>query len=433
MEQVMRIFRTSETPATEINRLLLPPAEDMAKAEAAVNEIVARVRAEGDAAVLDYTRRFDWSEATLEELKVTPEEMAAAVEAVDPKVIHAMSAAAEHIRRYHERQLPQSWFDEMAPGLTLGQRFMAVDSAACYVPTRKASIPSSLLMSVVPAQVACVPRIVVVGPCQADGAMPQGVLAAAHLLGITEMYKLGGAVAMAALAFGTSTFPKVDKIVGPANIYGTLAKKALYGEVGVDGLYGPSEVVVIADGSVRADWVAIDLVSQSEHGEDSQSVLITPDEAYAQAVLAEVEKALAASPRAKYLSVALRQRGAIIITGSLDEAAAMANLLASEHLELAVARPNDLLSEIRHAGSILLGGYSPVPVGDYYAGPSHILPTGRTARFSSGLGVMDFLTRSSLVGIAPMWLENVGDDIITLADHEGLDAHAEAIRRRTKG
>jgi len=433
MEQVMRIFRSSETPLAEINRQLLPPAEDLAKAEAAVNEIVARVRAEGDAAVLAYTRRFDWGEATLEGLKVTPDEMEAAAAGLDPKVIHAMRAAAEHIRRYHERQMPQSWFDEMAPGLTLGQRFIAVDSTACYVPTRKASIPSSLLMSVVPAQVAGVPRIVVVGPCQADGAMPQGVLAAAHLLGITEMYKLGGAVAMAALAFGTATFPKVDKIVGPANIYGTLAKKALYGEVGVDGLYGPSEVVVIADGSVRPDWTAIDLVSQSEHGEDSQSVLITPHEDYAQAVLAEVEQALAASPRAKYLSVALKNRGAIVITGSLDEAAAMANLLAPEHLELAVARPNELLSQIRHAGSILLGGASPVPVGDYYAGPSHILPTGRTARFSSGLGVMDFLTRSSLVGIAPMWLGNAGDDIIALADHEGLDAHAEAVRRRTRG
>lgn len=432
MEQVMRFFRTSETPMAEINRLLLPPAEDLAKAEAAVNEIVARVRAEGDAAVLDYTRRFDWGEATLEGLRVTPEEMAAAADGLDPNVLDAMRAAAEHIRRYHERQMPQSWFDEMAPGLTLGQRFIAVDSAACYVPTRKASIPSSLLMSVVPAQVAGVPRIVVVGPCRADGTMPQGVLAAAHLLGITEMYKLGGTVAMAALAFGTATFPKVDKIVGPANIYGTLAKKALYGEVGVDGLYGPSEVVMIADGSVRPDWAAIDLVSQSEHGEDSQSVLITPHEDYAQAVLAEVEQALAASPRAQYLSVALKHRGAIIITGSLDEAAAMANLLAPEHLELAVARPNELLPQIRHAGSILLGGASPVPVGDYYAGPSHILPTGRTARFSSGLGVMDFLTRSSLVGIAPMWLERAGDDIIALADHEGLDAHAEAVRRRIR-
>jgi histidinol dehydrogenase len=285
-------------------------------------------------------------------------------------------------------------------------------------------------MSVVPAQVAGVQRIVVVGPCQPDGNMPQGVLAAAHLLGITEMYKLGGAVAMSALAYGTATFPKVDKIVGPANIFGTLAKKALYGDVGVDGLYGPSEVVVIADGTVRAEWIAIDLLSQSEHGEDSQSVLITPNAEYAQQVASAVAEKLAESPRQKYLAVSLKQRGAIIITEDLSEAAAMANLLAPEHLELAVSNPNGLLTSIRHAGSILLGGYSPVPVGDYFAGPSHILPTGRTARFSSGLGVMDFLTRSSLLGIAPMWLGNTGNDIIALAEHEGLNAHAESVRLR---
>jgi len=433
MEQIMRIFRTSETAMEEIDRLLRPPAEDLAAAEAAVNEIVARVRADGDAAVLEYTRRFDWTEATLEGLRVTPEEMAKAFVALDPKVLQAMEHAAGHIRSYHERQLPGSWFEEMAPGLTLGERFITLDSAACYVPTRKASIPSSLLMSVIPAQVAGVPRIVVVGPPQADGALPEGVLAAAHFLGISEIYKLGGAVAMAALAFGTETFPKVDKGVGPANIYGTLAKKALYGAVGVDGLYGPSEVTIIADGSAPPNWVAIDLVSQSEHGEDSQSILVTPDEDYARVVQAEVEKALAASPRAKYLSVALRERGAIIITRNLDEAAVMTNLLAPEHLELAVAQPTELLPQIRHAGSILLGGHSPVPVGDYFAGPSHILPTGRTARFSSGLGVMDFFTRSSLIDIAPSWLENAGNDIIALADHEGLDGHAEAVRRRTTG
>jgi histidinol dehydrogenase len=409
---------------------LLPPAADLAHVQEVVDEIAARVHAEGDAAVLDYTRRFDWADATLGALRVTPEEMAEASAALEPKVLQALHQAAEHIRRYHQRQMPESWCEEMAPGLTLGQRFVPVDSAACYVPTRKSSLPSSLLMSVVPAQVAGVPRIVVVGPCQADGRMPQGVLAAAHLLGITEMYKLGGAVAMAAMAYGTDTFPRVDKVVGPANIYGTLAKKALYGEVGVDGLYGPSEVVIIADGSTRADWVATDLLSQSEHGEDSQSVLITPDADYAQAVAQAVAEQLAVSPRAKYLSVSLQQRGAIIITADLPEAAEMANLLAPEHLELAVSQPNELLPAIRHAGSILLGAFSPVPVGDYYAGPSHILPTGRTARFSSGLGVMDFLTRSSLVGIAPLWLENAAADIVTLAEHEGLDAHAESIRKR---
>ncbi len=428
----LRVFRTSELSPAEINRRLLPPAADLARVQEIVDGIVARVRAEGDAAVLELIRRFDWPQATLDQLTVTPDEMARAAAEIDVSTRDAMKRAAEHIRRYHQRQMPCDWFDAMEPGLVLGQRHTPVDSVACYVPTRKASIPSSLLMSVVPAQVAGVPRIVVVGPCQADGAMPAGVLAAAHLLGVTEMYKLGGAVAMAALAFGTDTFSRVDKIVGPANIFGTLAKKALYGEVGVDGLYGPSEVVVIADGSVPAAWVAVDLVSQSEHGEDSQSVLITPDEAYAAAVDAAVQALLAASPRAQYLATALEQRGAVVLVRDLAEAVEMANLLAAEHLELAVAAPETLFPAIRHAGSILLGGHAPVPVGDYYAGPSHILPTGRTARFSSGLGVMDFLKRSSLIQLTPDWLAVAGSDITTLADHEGLDAHAQAVKVRVE-
>ncbi|MHB9133075.1 MAG: histidinol dehydrogenase [Armatimonadota bacterium] len=426
----LRTFRTSELSLAEINRQLLPPEADTAKFQAIVDDIVARVRAEGDAAVLELTRKFDWPEATLDNLKVTEGEIDNAMAEVDIEIIHSMTMAAENIRRFHQRQMPQDWFGEMEYGLSLGQKHTPVDSVACYVPTRKASIPSSLLMSVVPAQVAGVPRIVVVGPCRPDGSMPAGVLAAAGLLGITEMYKLGGAVAMAAMALGTATFPKVDKIVGPANIFGTLAKKSLYGEVGVDGLYGPSEVVVIADGSVPAAWVATDLLSQSEHGEDSQSVLVTPDEGYAQAVAAEVAAQLAASPRAKYLSVSLQQRGAIVLTRDLAEAVEMANVLAPEHLELAVADPQALLPAIRHAGSILLGGYSPVPVGDYFAGPSHILPTGRTARFSSGLGVMDFLKRSSLVQASPEWMAQHCADITTFADHEGLDAHADAVRKR---
>jgi len=427
---IMRVFRTTETSLNEINRQLLPPAADLARVEAIVTGIVTRVRTEGDAAVLDYTRQFDWAQAALHRLRVTPEEIAQARRMTEPAVVTAMADAAAHIRRYHERMMPQEWFEEVESGLHLGARYVPVDSVACYVPTRKASIPSSLLMSVIPAQVVGVPRIVVIGPCRDDGAMPDGVLAAADLLGITEIYKLGGAVGMAALAFGTETFPKVDKIVGPANIFGTLAKKALYGEVGVDGLYGPSEVVIIADGSVPAAWIATDLLSQSEHGEDSQSVLITPDAAYAVAVDAEVTTQTAASPRTQYLATALRQRGAVVLTRDLMEAATMANLLAAEHLELAVADPQNLLPAIRHAGSILLGGYAPVPIGDYFAGPNHILPTGRTARFSSGLGVMDFLTRSSLIQATPAWLTQHESTIVTLADHEGLDAHAQSIHAR---
>jgi histidinol dehydrogenase len=286
-------------------------------------------------------------------------------------------------------------------------------------------------MSVIPAQVAGVPRIVVAGPCRKDGALPPGVLAAAHLLGITEIFKIGGAQAMAALALGTATVPRVDKVVGPANIFGTLAKKALFGEVGIDGLNGPSDVTIIADGSVPAAWIAADLLSQSEHGEDSQSVLVSPDAAYADAVGVEVEAQLAASPRAQYLSVSLSQRGAIVITRDLAEAAAMANLIAPEHLELAVADPHGLLPAIRHAGAIFLGGYAPVPIGDYLAGPSHVLPTEGTARFASGLGVLDFLKRSSLIEATHDWVRHERDTIVAFAAHEKLAAHADAVRRRS--
>lgn len=432
MKSTLRIFRTSELSPEEINRRLLPPPSDIARLQQVVDGIVQRVRSEGDAAVLEMTREFDWAQASLEGLCVTEAEIDAALAEMETDLLQAMTLASGNIRRYHERQLPETFFEEMDFGLRLGLRYTPVDSVACYVPTRKASIPSSLLMSVIPAQVAGVPRIVVAGPCRADGTMPAGVLAAAHLLGITEIYKLGGAVAMAALACGTATFPRVDKIVGPANIFGTLAKKSLYGDVGVDGLYGPSEVVVVADGSVPADRVATDLLSQSEHGEDSQSVLLTPDEDYAGAISREIEAQLQESPRAAYLERALQERGAIVITQDLSEAVLLANLLAPEHLELAVSDPHALLPGVRHAGSILLGGSTPVPVGDYFAGPSHILPTGRTARFSSGLGVMDFLKRTSLIEATPAWMRQFGEAIITFADHEGLAAHADAVRKRSR-
>jgi histidinol dehydrogenase len=427
---LIRVLWTTDMSLAEINASLLPPAADLARVQATVDAMVTEIRHRRDTAVLEFTQRFDWPDATLAALRVTREEIARGVAETDPAVCEALVQAAAHIRAFHARQMPHDFFDELEPGLKLGQRHTPVESVACYVPTRKASIPSSVLMSVVPAQVAGVPRIVVVGPCRLDGTLPAGVLAAADALGITEIYKLGGAVAMAALGLGTPTFPKVDKIVGPANIFGTLAKKALYGDVGVDGLYGPSEVVVIADGSVDPVWIATDLMSQSEHGEDSQSVLITPDPAYAQAVLTALSTSLAASSRAQYLAVALAERGALVIARDLAEATELANLLAPEHLELAVATPEALLPFIRHAGSILMGGTSPVPVGDYFAGPSHILPTGRTARFSSGLGVHDFLKRSSLIQASSMWMTRHQRAITTLADHEGLEAHAQAVRLR---
>lgn len=427
----MKIFRTSEIKTSDINKALMPLSAELDKVQYIVDEIVKKVRDEGDNGILELTRKFDWKDATIDKLKVTEDELFNALNEVDAELITAMTFAAENIRRYHKSQLPADFMGEYEMGMFLGQRHTSVDSAACYVPTRKASIPSSLLMSVVPAQVANVERIVVVGPCREDGTMPAGVLAAANLLGITEIYKLGGAVAMAAMAYGTETFPKVDKVVGPANIFGTLAKKALYGDVGVDGLYGPSEVVIIADGTVPATWVAADLVSQSEHGEDSQSILITTNEEYAKNVLDAVEYFLRSSGRELYLGKALNDRGAVIITRDITESAEMSNLLAPEHLELAVENFESLLPMVKHAGSILLGGFSPVPIGDYCAGPSHILPTGRTARFNSGIGVTDFLKRSSLIRVTPEWLEYHKSMIITFAEHEGLEGHAKSIKIRT--
>ena len=427
---MLRVFRTSELSLTEIGRQLEPAAADQAKLQAIVDDIISRVRAEGDAAVLEYSRRFDWPEATLAGLRVTEAETSAALADIDTGLLHAMTQAAGNIRRFHERQMPQDWFEEMELGLRLGVRHTPVDSVACYVPTTKASLPSSLLMSVVPAQVAGVARIVVAGPARRDGTLPPGVLAAAHLLGITEIYKLGGAVAMAALALGTASFTKVDKLVGPTNAFGMLAKRALFGEVGIDGLYGPSDVSIIADGTVPAAWVASDILSQAEHGADSPCMLITPDAPYAQAVQAEIAVQLTASPRGEYLTASLTTYGAVILTRDLAEAAAMANLLAPEHLELEVADPQALLPAIRHAGAIFLGGHAPVPVGDYFAGPSHILPTGRTARFAGGLGVMDFLKRSSLIQSDETWIRQHGETIIALATHEGLPGHAEAIQER---
>lgn len=426
----LRVFRTSEVAPENIVNHLTTFEADIAQAQASVNTIIARVRNEGDEAVLTLTREFDWPLATLDALKVTEEDMDRAMAEIDPEFIGAMTLAAEHIRRFHQRQMPKDFFEEFEYGLMLGQRHTPVDSVACYVPTRKASLVSTLLMTVVPAQVAGVPRIIVVGPCNAEGKMPTGVLAAAHLLGVTEMYKLGGAVATAAMALGTATFPRVDKIVGPTNIFGTLAKRALYGEVGIDGLYGPSDVTIVADGSVPAELVATDLLSQAEHGEDSPAFLVTPDEGYALKVADEVGRQVQTSPRAQYLTNSLSRYGAIIITRDMDDAAEMANRLAPEHLELMVADPKELLNKIRHAGAIFMGGYTPVPVGDFFAGPSHMLPTGRTARFSNGLGVMDFLTRSSLIQTNQSWLQQHAAAITAFADHEGLDAHGQAVTRR---
>lgn len=428
---LLRYFSSITSTAEEIMKELHPSPAALAEQQTAVDTIISQIRQHGDAAILELTRKFDWPDATLEALIVGEAEIRQAHENCSRELLTALEHAIANIRKYHQRQLPQDWFEEMAPGLQLGLRHTPLDSAACYVPTSRASLPSSLLMSVVPAQVAGVKRIVVMGPACHDGTLPNDVLAAAHLLGITEIYKLGGAVAMAALAIGSDIFPRVDKLVGPTNVYGMLAKKTLFGEVGIDGLYGPSDVAIISDGSAPPAWVATDMLSQAEHGEDSPAVLLTPDTSYARLVVQEIDSQISSSPRAEYLRKSLQKYGAIIITHDLQQAAEMCNLLAPEHLELSLANPQDLLPAIRHAGAIFLGTHTPVPVGDYYAGPSHVLPTNGTARFSSGLGVNDFLKRTSLLQSDAHWLRENSNDIILMAETESLSAHADAIRRRS--
>lgn len=428
---LLRYFSTTTSTVEEIINALHTSSAALAEQQTAVETIIAQIRQQGDAAILELTRKFDWPDATLDTITVGKQEILQAYEKSSPELLAALAHAIANIRKYHQRQLPQDWFEEMAPGLHLGLRHTPLDSVACYVPTSRASLPSSLLMSVVPAQVAGVKRIVVIGPARRDGTLPGDVLAAAHLLGITEIYKLGGAVAMAALAIGSETFPRVDKLVGPTNVYGMLAKKTLFGEVGIDGLYGPSDVAIIADGTAPPDWVAADMLSQAEHGEDSPALLITPDKDYAQQVSAEISSQLSTSPRAEYLRRSLQKYAAIIHTRDLPQAAEISNALAPEHLELSLADPHALLPAIRHAGAIFLGTHTPVPVGDYYAGPSHVLPTNGTARFSSGLGVNDFLKRSSLLQSDANWLRENSNDIILMAETEGLPAHADAICRRS--
>ena len=410
--------------------MIKPSAATLAEQQKIVDAIISRVRLEGNSTILELTRQFDWPDATLDALRVSENELAQAFNNSPPELIAALERAIANIRRFHLRQLPHDWFEEMAPGLQLGLRHTPLDSVACYVPTSRASLPSSLLMSVIPAQVAGVKRIAVVGPARKDGTLPEEVLVAAHLTGISEIYKLGGAVAMATMAIGSDIFPRVDKLVGPTNVFGMLAKKTLFGEVGIDGLYGPSDVAIIADGSASPDWVAADMLSQAEHGEDSAALLITPDHEYALKVSVEINRQVSVSPRSEYLLRSLHKYGAIIITRDLSQAAEFCNLLAPEHLELLLADPQAILPAIHHAGAIFLGNHTPVPVGDYYAGPSHVLPTNGTARFSSGLGVNDFLKRSSLLQSDAHWLQENGKDIILLAETEGLPAHAEAIRKR---
>ncbi|MDP1526652.1 MAG: histidinol dehydrogenase [Rhodocyclaceae bacterium] len=400
--------------------------------ERTVADILSNVRTVGDAAVLDYTYRFDKLTATsMAALELPLAELACAFAGLPQVQRTALEQAAERIRIYHERQKIASWEYTEADGTRLGQKVTPLDRVGLYVPGGKAAYPSSVLMNAIPAKVAGVKELIMVVPTP-GGQKNALVLAAAHLAGVDRVFTIGGAQAVAALAYGTQTIPQVDKIVGPGNAYVASAKRRVFGTVGIDMVAGPSEVLVIADGSGDPDWTAIDLFAQAEHDELAQSILLCPDAAYLDRVQASIEKLLPTMPRKDVIAASLSGRGALILVTDLDEACVIANRIAPEHLELSVAEPRALLDKIRHAGAIFMGHHCSESLGDYCAGPNHVLPTSRSARFSSPLGVYDFQKRSSIIEISAAGAQTLGPIAATLAHGEGLTAHARAAELRIK-
>jgi histidinol dehydrogenase len=398
--------------------------------DAIARAIIADVRKRGDEAVLEYTRRFDRLDAAaLQDLEISADTQAAALAGLRQAQREALERAAARIRDFHERQLGGSWTYTEADGTELGQRVTALASVGIYVPGGKASYPSSVLMNAIPAKVAGVRNIVMVCPTP-DGARNPLVLAAAAITGVDRMIAIGGAQAIAALAYGTSHVPRVDKIIGPGNAYVAAAKRQVFGEVGIDMIAGPSEILVICDGSTPADWVAMDLFSQAEHDELAQAILVSPDAAYLDEVEASVGRLLPGMPRKDVIAASLAGRGALILVRNLDEACEISNRIAPEHLELSVESPQDLLPKLQNAGAIFLGRYSSEALGDYCAGPNHVLPTSGTARFSSPLGVYDFQKRTSMLNISREGARTLGRIAAELAQGEGLPAHAKSAEYR---
>jgi histidinol dehydrogenase len=400
--------------------------------DATVAAILSDVRARGDAAVLDYTRKFDRLDApNMAALELTKTEMTAAFDALTPELRDALTLARDRIDAYHRRQLAEGWRYTEADGTQLGVQVTPLDRVGLYVPGGKAAYPSSLLMNAVPAKVAGVREIIMVVPTP-DGLKNSTVLAAAHLAGVDRVFTIGGAQAVGALAFGTATVPAVDKIVGPGNAYVAAAKRRVFGIVGIDMIAGPSEILVIADENANPDWVAMDLFSQAEHDEVAQSILLTPSDALIAAVQASITKLLPTMPRKDIIAASLAGRGAIVKTRSLEEACEISNRVAPEHLELSVADPEKLLPLIRHAGAVFMGYGSSESLGDYVAGTNHVLPTSRSARFSSPLGVYDFQKRTSLIYASKAGAATLGKAAATLAYAEGLEAHARAAEMRNE-
>ena len=431
----VRISSTSSTFEAEFSARLHWSADTDAAIEQRVAAILADVQQRGDAAVLDYTARFDGLDApNMAALELTQAELKAAFEAIPAAQRDALESAAQRVRRYHEAQKKangESWHYRDEDGTLLGQKVTPLDRVGIYVPGGKAAYPSSVLMNAIPAHVAGVGEIIMVVPTP-KGEKNALVLAAAYVAGVTRAFTIGGAQAVAALAYGTATVPKVDKITGPGNAYVASAKKRVFGTVGIDMIAGPSEILVLADGSTPADWVAMDLFSQAEHDELAQSILLCPDAAYLDAVQAAIDRLLPTMPRAEIIAKSLTNRGALILTRSMEEACAISNRIAPEHLEVACQDPHRWEPLLRHAGAIFLGAYTSESLGDYCAGPNHVLPTSGTARFSSPLGVYDFQKRSSIIEVSEQGAQTLGKIAAELAYGEGLQAHARAAEMRLK-
>lgn len=443
----MKIVKAKEIGEREVERLLTKAAfdevelnpkiregnkklfgKDMSAAEL-VRQIVGDVRRDGDKAVIHYTKLIDRVDLTQENMMVSEAEFAAAEQAADPAVVASLKKAAENVRRYHEEQKPNSWMTYRDQGSILGQSIIPLDRVGIYVPGGTAAYPSSVIMNAVPAVVAGVREIIMMVPPK-NGKINPYVLLAARAAGVEKIYKIGGAQAIAAMAFGTETVPRVDKITGPGNIFVTLAKKEVYGHVDIDMLAGPSEILIVADKTADPVYTAADMLSQAEHDPLASSIVITDDEALAGKVAAEAARQLAELTRREIAQASIDRNGLIVVAEDMMQAIRFANVSAPEHMELLTAQPFQLLPYVRHAGAVFLGAYSPEPLGDYFAGPNHVLPTGGTARYYSVLNVETFMKRTSIISYTQPALAAVSDDIIRLAETEGLQAHANAIRLR---
>lgn len=427
----MRIVRlTKDTKKDLLNNLLKRSPNNYGQYEAAVAEIIGAVREKGDAALFSYTEKFDKCKMDASNIKVTAEEIEEAYGKVDSGLVEVMQKSAENIRAFHRKQLHNSWIDTRMDGSFLGQKITPIQVSGVYVPGGKAAYPSSVLMNVIPAKVAGVERIIMTTPPDTEGKVYAGTLVAADIAGVDEIYKAGGAQAIAAMAFGTESIPKVDKITGPGNIFVALAKKACFGYVSIDSIAGPSEILVIADETARPRYVAADLLSQAEHDELASAILITTSEKLAQEVNREVEKFTQELSRKEIIQKSLDNYGYLLVADTMEEAIAAANEIASEHVEILTQNPYEIMPKIKNAGALFLGEYSSEPLGDYFAGPNHILPTNGTAKFFSPLNVDDFMKKTSIIAYSEEALRAVHKDIELFAGSEGLTAHANSIKVR---